>query len=87
MAVDDSRLREIEAQIHELDKRQTGFEVRFDMYMRKTDELIRLQREQTDKMDAKMDNLSAQMHSMAVSFEAGTGAILVAMFVALFLTK
>jgi cell division protein FtsX len=50
-----SELERIEEKIHELDNRQTGFEVRFDMYMRKTDELIRLQREELKEFKAKHD--------------------------------
>ena len=81
MAVDESRLQEIEKQIHELDKRQASFEVRFDMYMKKTDELIRLQREQTNRLDAKIDKvqteLSAQMHNLLVAGGIGFFTVVV----------
>ena len=52
---------DIEARVGELERRQTGFEVRFDMYMQKTDEMIRLQREQIDKLDAKIDNMNRDL--------------------------
>ena len=87
MTSDESRLQELERQFHSLDVRQTSLETYIKLYAAKTDEQMRLQREQINKMDAKMDGLSAQMHSMSVGFAAGTGAILVAMFVALFFTK
>ena len=51
---------DIESRVNELERRQTGFEVRFDMYMQRTDELIRLQREQIQKIDEKIDALSAK---------------------------
>ena len=52
---------ELETRINELERRQTGFEVRFDMYMQKTDELIRLQREQIQKIDEKLDNMNRDL--------------------------
>ena len=71
-----TELERIEEQISELDKRQTSFEVRFDMYMRKTDELIRLQREDMKefkvrheadmaRIDAKFDKMDAKMDKLA----------------------
>ena len=51
---------DLEPRVNELERRQTGFEVRFDMYMQRTDELIRLQREQIQKIDEKIDALSAK---------------------------
>ena len=60
---------DIESRVNELERRQTGFEVRFDMYMQKTDELIRLQRERMDKFeekhDADMARIDAKMDKLA----------------------
>ena len=71
-----TELERIDEEIRELDKRQTSFEVRFDMYMRKTDELIRLQREEMKefktkheadmaRIDAKFDKMDAKMDKLA----------------------
>lgn len=98
MTSDESRLQHLEEQFHSLDVRQTSLETYIKLYASKTDEQMRLQREEMRefkaetkahfaKLDEKMDGLSAQMHNLAMGFSAGVGAILVAMFVALFLAR
>ena len=52
---------DIESRVNELERKQTSFEVKFEMYMQRTDELIRLQREQIQRIDEKLDNMNRDL--------------------------
>ena len=95
MTSDESRLQELERQFHSLDVRQTSLETYIKLYAAKTDEQMRLQREEMkefkaetnarfDKMDAKIDkvqsDLSAQMHNLLVAGGIGFFTVVVTIF-------
>ena len=54
---------ELEEKFANLDIRQTSLETFMKLYAAKTDEQIRLQREQTQRIDEKLDALSAKFDS------------------------
>ena len=51
-------MRELRRRVHELDKRQSNFEAKIDMYMKSTDESMKAIRETVDRLDERMHNLT-----------------------------
>ena len=71
---------ELENKVNELDKRQESFETYVKMYMEKTDELIRIQKEEMRefkakheadmaRIDAKFDKIDAKFDKMEAKMD------------------
>ena len=79
------KMKTLEDRINKAEKRQDSFEIKIDMYINKTDELIRVQREEMKefrakhdsdmaRLESKIDNISRFVRNLTITAMVGVGA-------------